>query len=199
MKKERSDAQRHRLQILQNAEKLFAQYGIESVTMHQIAKATGIGQGTLYRKYASKQELIFDLLSEQAQAFLGTLHADVLHDDPSLKTRERLHRLIGGILDFWQSHATYITVMLNMPLEKRIPLKYKSPFYLGIKDIVMKFLQFNTQQKPDSAIAKLVDLEFTAETMLANLAPDLYLHWRQERGYTHEEVFERLTAIYHYL
>lgn len=204
MRKERSDARRHRLLILREAEALFAEHGIEAVSMHQIAKAAGIGQGTLYRKYAGKQDLIFDLLAEQAQVFLTTLRAEVLLDDPDLTTRERLHRLIRGILDFWQSHATYITVMLTMPLEKRIPLKYKSPFYLGIREIVVEFLQLRAQPHAQQSVLQqlptphsaLFDPAFTAETMLATLAPDLYLHWRQERGYTHEEVFERLIAIY---
>src|SRR5215471_19498441 len=62
---ERRDAAEHRQRILEVARRLFAQQGVEAVSMHQIALATGIGQGTLYRRYANKGELCMDLLCEQ--------------------------------------------------------------------------------------------------------------------------------------
>ncbi len=66
---ERRDAAEHRQRILEVARRLFAQQGIEAVSMHQIALAAGIGQGTLYRRYANKGELCLDLLREQYERF----------------------------------------------------------------------------------------------------------------------------------
>src|SRR5690242_18987874 len=58
---ERRDAAEHRQRILEVARRLFAEQGVEAVSMHQIALAAGIGQGTLYRRYANKSELCLDL------------------------------------------------------------------------------------------------------------------------------------------
>ena len=46
IRKERKDSIEHRRIILQKAQLLFTEYGVDSVTMHQIAKSAGIGQGT---------------------------------------------------------------------------------------------------------------------------------------------------------
>ena len=48
-----------RAQVLQAAQKLFKQYGLQKVTMEDVAKAIGKGKSTLYYYYKSKEE-IFD-------------------------------------------------------------------------------------------------------------------------------------------
>ena len=194
LKKERSDSTRHRSLILQTAESLFAEHGVEAVTMHQIAKTVGIGQGTLYRKYANKNELMLDLLFDQSALFLDSLNDEVFKDEPTWTPHHRMECLIGSILRFWETHAAYITIMLTMPLQKRIPLKYKSHFYQGIRKIILRYLYEYRNNEQLGAPTR--DLEFITDTIMASLAPDLYLHWRQVRGYTHQQVFERLTELY---
>src|SRR2546430_11323251 len=66
---ERRDAAEHRQRILEVAQHLFTEHGVGAVSMHQIAKTAGIGQGTLYRRYAHKGELCMDLLSEHNEQF----------------------------------------------------------------------------------------------------------------------------------
>src|SRR5215471_4341859 len=67
---ERRDAAEHRQRILEVARHLFAEQGVEAVSMHQIALAAGIGQGTLYRRYAHKGELCMDLVHEHYEQFI---------------------------------------------------------------------------------------------------------------------------------
>ena len=67
---ERRDAAEHRQRILNVAQRLFAEHGVDAVSMHQIARAAGIGQGTLYRRYAHKGELCMDLLHERYERFV---------------------------------------------------------------------------------------------------------------------------------
>ena len=66
---ERRDAAEHRRRILDVAQRLFAQHGVDAVSMHQIALAAGIGQGTLYRRYRHKGELCMDLMREHHEQF----------------------------------------------------------------------------------------------------------------------------------
>src|SRR5437016_6994004 len=72
---ERRDAMEHRQRILEVAQQLFAEHGVDAVSMHQIAIAAGIGQGTLYRRYAHKGELCMDLLSEHHEQFVEEIVA----------------------------------------------------------------------------------------------------------------------------
>ena len=59
--KERRDATENRKLILKEAGALFEKFGVDAVSMHQIAKSAGIGQGTLYRRYSHKGELCMDM------------------------------------------------------------------------------------------------------------------------------------------
>src|SRR5436309_15903750 len=70
---ERRDAAEHRQRILEVARRLFAEHGVEAVSMHQIARDAKIGQGTLYRRYAHKDELCMDLLQERQERFVDEI------------------------------------------------------------------------------------------------------------------------------
>ncbi len=66
---ERADAQANRTRILAAAEALFAEKGVDQVNMVEIGRAAGIGQGTLYRRFASKSELCQAMLDTQMREF----------------------------------------------------------------------------------------------------------------------------------
>jgi AcrR family transcriptional regulator len=68
----RSDAVRNRLRVLQAAEEVLAEQGL-SARMDEIARRAGVGVGTLYRHFATKEALYHaivmarvDLLLEEA-------------------------------------------------------------------------------------------------------------------------------------
>lgn len=61
----RADAIRNRRLLLETAERLFEQQGIETVTMSAIAKEAGVGKGTLYRNFTDKAELCVALLDSE--------------------------------------------------------------------------------------------------------------------------------------
>jgi AcrR family transcriptional regulator len=72
----RRDAERNRERILQAAREVFAERGID-VTLHDIARHAGLGVGTIYRRFANREELIdalfvdnFDRLGELAREAL---------------------------------------------------------------------------------------------------------------------------------
>lgn len=61
----RSDAVKNRRVLLETAARLFAEQGVDEITMSAVAQAAGVGKGTLYRHFASKAELCHALLDQE--------------------------------------------------------------------------------------------------------------------------------------
>ena len=97
-RRERRDAAEHRQRILDSAQRLFAEHGVDAVSMHQIALAAGIGQGTLYRRYRHKGELCMDLMREHHEQFPEEIAA--LFALP--ETAPVLERLDGVLKKWWR-------------------------------------------------------------------------------------------------
>ena len=60
----RRDAAQHREQLLEAAARLFATQGL-STSVEEIARLAGVGMGTLYRRFPTKEALIEELVREQ--------------------------------------------------------------------------------------------------------------------------------------
>jgi AcrR family transcriptional regulator len=66
----RVDAERNRQRILEAAARLFARRGLE-VGLDEIARAAGVGTGTVYRRFPDKGALIDALVEDRAGAVLA--------------------------------------------------------------------------------------------------------------------------------
>src|SRR4051794_21084817 len=63
--KERADAARNRVKVLDAAARLFAEQGVDAVSMDAIATEAGVGKGTLFRRFGDKAGLAVALLDER--------------------------------------------------------------------------------------------------------------------------------------
>jgi AcrR family transcriptional regulator len=59
---ERRDAARNRLALLEAAQRLVDQCGVDGVTMEAVAAAAGVGKGTVFRRFGSREGLMAALL-----------------------------------------------------------------------------------------------------------------------------------------
>lgn len=60
----RADARRNRRRLLEAAQTLFRERGLD-VSVAEIAEAAGVGRGTLFRNFASKEDLIEAIVAER--------------------------------------------------------------------------------------------------------------------------------------
>jgi TetR/AcrR family transcriptional repressor of mexAB-oprM operon len=191
IRKERKDAIEHRRIILQKAQLLFAEHGVDSVTMHQIAKSAGIGQGTLYRRYAHKGEICQDLMKESSQDLCDDVQS-YLDDNKDLPLKERITMALEISLDFIESHSDWLVSIQAPTCEGRQSLYYESPLYRFMHKAFNNLL--DEAVPTANEISK--DATFMADMMLASLNPELFLFMRSERGYTKEEIKHKLVSIY---
>jgi AcrR family transcriptional regulator len=77
----RADAQRNRLRVLQAAESVFAAEGI-SVPVDVIAEKAGVGVGTLYRHFPTKEKLFEAILMSRVVELTADARARLTAEDP---------------------------------------------------------------------------------------------------------------------
>ena len=184
---ERRDAAEHRQRILEVARHLFADQGVEAVSMHQIAQSARIGQGTLYRRYASKGELCMDLLRDQYERF-GDETATLLAQTSTSPALERLESVLAKLVLLLEEQGTmggFVagTARREGPcnasdLSRHMAFQ-TTPWYRWLHDLLAGLL---TEAVERSELAAL-DIPYTADAMLAALHPVVYRFQRQERGF----------------
>jgi AcrR family transcriptional regulator len=64
----RADARRNRERILAAAREAFAEHGAEA-QIDEVARRAGVGVGTVYRHFPTKEELLGELVAERFRAF----------------------------------------------------------------------------------------------------------------------------------
>lgn len=79
-RKTRADAERNRDRVLDAARTLFAASGYD-VQMSEVARAAGVGVGTLYRKFPTREALIAAIAEQRAVEIAGTARHFVEADD----------------------------------------------------------------------------------------------------------------------
>jgi AcrR family transcriptional regulator len=78
----RADAERNRAAIIEAAGAVFAECG-GGVDVREIARRSGVGMGTLYRHFPTKDELLATVLEQQFNAWLTDAHQQALAtEDP---------------------------------------------------------------------------------------------------------------------
>jgi len=138
-RKVRSDKERNRSHILEIAEEFFAEQGVDG-PMHDIAKRAGIGTGTLYRHFPTREALLAALL----QARWDQLHArkDVIR---------KSERDSGQALEAWlQALVEYVTIFDGLPDPLRAALSQDtSPLAITCEDLVSITGAFLEQAQAD--------------------------------------------------
>jgi AcrR family transcriptional regulator len=76
----RADAERNRTRLLEAARELFAERGLE-VSMDEIAHHAGVGVGTAYRRFGSRDELIGALFEARMEEYVALAEQAVREPD----------------------------------------------------------------------------------------------------------------------
>ena len=86
----RADAERNRRKVLAAAHAVFAARGLDA-GVDEIARAAGVGMGTLYRRFPTKEALVEAVVEDRFAAIAGEL------------------REVGGLDDPWEAFAACAT------------------------------------------------------------------------------------------
>ena len=104
----RADARRNRDLLLSAALTAFTEHGADDVSLEEIARRAGVGIGTLYRHFPTRQTLLESVYRDQVEA-LCALAADLL-DAPS--PGDALGAWLRGMIAFSTTKRSLVTSML---------------------------------------------------------------------------------------
>jgi AcrR family transcriptional regulator len=100
-----------RARILRAAETIFARHDYHEVQMDDVVEACGVGKGTIYRHFPSKQDLYFAVMFEGIEQLRVELEAAVGKDEPAaLKIRRIVHRTLAY---FWDRRFFFSLIHRN--------------------------------------------------------------------------------------
>ncbi|GAA2597783.1 helix-turn-helix domain-containing protein [Actinomadura fulvescens] len=178
--RERADAARNRAKVLAAAAGLFAARDPREVTMDDVAKAAGVGRGTLYRRYPDTASIARALLDEHERKLQERLLRGEPPLGPGAPPAERLAAFYAAMVELLETHAPLV---LGAESGR---LRYSTGAYGFWSAHVRALLVEAGVAEPDA----LVDV------LLAPLASESYLHQR-DRGRTPGQITAALSRLAH--
>ena len=136
--------------------------------MEDVACRAGVGTGTLYRRFGDRAGLALALLDEQTREFQNELIAGPPPLGPGAPARERLRAFGDGYLDLLERHSALMVAAAPQGREGE-----------GVHALYATHLAILIREA-----APHLDAEFTAEALLATLAPSHHLRLRHGVGWS---------------
>lgn len=113
-----------RIQVVNEATRLFVESGFHSVRMEDIADATGVTARALYRHFPSKSSILSAAISESQKIYLSWLIAEHSREDTPLGSL--IPKLVDRAVNarehtvLWQREARYLTSEERRPVRDQI-------------------------------------------------------------------------------
>ncbi len=145
------DGRRTKERIARTALSLFVEKGITETTVRDIAGAAGLAEGTLYRHYAGKEDLAWDLFSTHYTAFARELE-QVQAKHQAL--RAKLQAMIRQFCAFFDEDPvlfSYLLLAQHAQLKKVTP-EMPSPVAV-LRDVLAAGIEAREVPQTDPEVA----------------------------------------------
>ena len=119
---ERADAARNREHLLVTARAIVDEVGVDGLTMDGLARAAGLGKGTIFRRFGSRAGLLHDLLNDSELQFQ---HGFLSGPPPLGPGADPVDRLVA----FGRERLRLLTVQGDIlrSVESESALRYAAP------------------------------------------------------------------------
>src|SRR5215213_2297059 len=164
----RADAERNREKVLCAAAELFAEHGVENVSMDAIAAAAGVGKGTLFRRFGDRAGLASALLQEQTSALQEALIRGPAPLGPGAPPRERLKAMARAQFALLVDHVDLVAAGDAGGPGARFRTGPYSFLRLHVGVLIR-------EADPEA------DWEIVTDVLLAPLAADSFIYWHRIR------------------
>src|ERR1700754_2741681 len=159
----RADAARNRTRVLEVAYETFAADGL-GVPIDEIARRAGVGAGTVYRHFPTKEDLFRAVVQDRIQRIVSDGRALVTGDDPgqALFTFLRSMVLEGGATDRGLTDA-----LAGLGIDVATAMPEAEQAFLGVLDDLLHAAQDAGTARRDVDVADLKAMTVGAQAMQA--------------------------------
>jgi polyketide synthase 12 len=177
MTTERADAARNRAALIRTAREMLADVGIDQITMDALAERSGLGKGTVFRRFGTRSGIFMALLGDGERAFQERVLGGPPPLGPGAEPLDRLVAFGPARLRFLQENRE----IARAALDGRTPVPFGPPALMTQRHLRMLLQQVGI----DTA-----DLEILAMQLTAALDVPLLLYTVPEDDDRPEETFE---------
>jgi AcrR family transcriptional regulator len=160
---ERADAARNRAAILAAAERLLTEHGPDHVSIDHVARAAGVGKGTVFHRFGSRSGLMRALLEERVTAVDTAIASGPPPLGPGAPSTDRLIAFLDALIDLATRNVALVAAYERAETGER----QTGTAYQGWHDHVGALI---TDVRPD------LDAELLAHILLGSLHSDLVIH-----------------------
>ncbi|MFB9687381.1 TetR/AcrR family transcriptional regulator [Amycolatopsis plumensis] len=179
--RERADAARNRIRVLEAAETLFAERGVDAVTMDDVAGAAGVGKGTLYRRFGDKGGLAMALLDQRERELQERILTGPPPLGPGAGPADRLGAFIEAYLGLLDRQLDLVLLSETATTGAR--------FRTGAHTLWRQ----HCRHLLEAGGAK--GAEIAADVLLAALSAEQVRHWRRDREIGSATLAESLVRL----
>jgi len=158
----RADAVTNRARILEVAQSVFAEYGLE-LEMNEVAARANLGVGTLYRHFANREDLLRAIVLYTIDDALAQLRSALASapDDP----RAALQALVFAGLHLQQQYRPLFAVMRDPRLGKLLDPSYGQTTHTRFHETVRDMIDHGIKAR---IFRDDLDQEFAAATIMGS-------------------------------
>ncbi|MFI6516959.1 TetR/AcrR family transcriptional regulator [Spirillospora sp. NPDC050679] len=179
---ERADAALNRRRILAAAAELLAARGPEGLSMDEVARAAGVGVGTVYRRFGDRAALVYAVIDDREREFQAAFLSGPPPLGPGAAPADRVRAFLHALADRTEAQAD---LLLTAEMDSA-DARFRDGAY-GLYRAHLAMLL--------AALRPGADAEYLADALLAPLAANLFLHQRRTRGMGLDRVKSGLDAL----
>ena len=183
-----NDYDKKRLGILSRSARLFAQHGFTGTSITMIADACGVSKALMYHYYDSKDDVLFDVLSDHLKHLVAVVEASA---NSSADPRERLIAISTALLEAYRGadaeHQVQISSLKLLP-----PVQQET-----IKEMERRLVRIVSDAIADAlpAVAKKHDVLLPLTMSLFGMLNWHYLWFRDGKGMTRDAYARMATGL----
>jgi len=183
-RRQRADAERNEARILRATRALLREHGAGAVEMRDVARAAGVGVGTVYRRFGDKASLLGAVLGADERRLQDAIVSGEPPLGPGAPPAERLDAFLTALAAFTEDNLDALLATAAVS-SGRMEVGSYSAWRLHLAHLLSAL-------RPDLDEA---DRGWYADALLAALDPGVYAVQRRRLGIAAERVARNLRAL----